>query len=167
MTSAWSEVHTPSAIQWAASVRRREPARRLQQELLAAMNRSFGYDFGNVRIYLVESGILTAQAMALGSDLYFCGGSYAPRTPAGRELLAHELAHVVQQRHAKEFAGIAAADSRAEADAWRAARAVMEDRPVLLREAPLGIYRGSMPSPDPTAGRWRDCGSSPPPRSRA
>lgn len=39
-----------------------------------------------------------ARAFALDEDLVFARGEYRPETPEGRELLAHELAHVVQAR---------------------------------------------------------------------
>src|SRR5579862_1068049 len=39
-----------------------------------------------------------ACAVTIGSDIYFRAGYWAPRTPAGLWLLAHEVAHVVQQR---------------------------------------------------------------------
>jgi outer membrane protein OmpA-like peptidoglycan-associated protein len=38
-----------------------------------------------------------ARAYTLGSDIVFGAGEYAPETAAGQRLLAHELAHVVQQ----------------------------------------------------------------------
>jgi Domain of unknown function (DUF4157) len=39
-----------------------------------------------------------ALAVTVGSDIHFRAGCWAPRTPAGLWLLAHEVAHVVQQR---------------------------------------------------------------------
>jgi outer membrane protein OmpA-like peptidoglycan-associated protein len=63
----------------------------------------FGHDFGRVRIHSGPSavGMAAAQgarAFATGDDIVL--GAEAPPlgTPAGRRLLAHELAHVVQQR---------------------------------------------------------------------
>lgn len=43
---------------------------------------------------------LEASAFTVGRDVYFARGSYRPHTPAGRRLLAHEFAHVIQQREA-------------------------------------------------------------------
>ena len=40
---------------------------------------------------------LGAQAVTIGSDVYFRDGAFAPHTPVGLWLLAHEMAHVVQQ----------------------------------------------------------------------
>jgi len=38
-----------------------------------------------------------AKAYTVGSDIVFAAGRYAPETAEGKRLLAHELAHVVQQ----------------------------------------------------------------------
>jgi hypothetical protein len=66
---------------------------------------SLGDDFGDVRVHsdpgadaLARS--VNARAFATGSDVYFARGQYQPGTHEGDRLLAHELAHVVQQRGA-------------------------------------------------------------------
>src|SRR5690606_7200429 len=41
---------------------------------------------------------LDALAFTRGSDIYFRSGAYDPESEPGKRLLAHELAHVVQQR---------------------------------------------------------------------
>jgi hypothetical protein len=43
---------------------------------------------------------VSARAFATGTDVYFSKGSYAPGSADGDQLIAHELAHVVQQRGA-------------------------------------------------------------------
>ena len=43
---------------------------------------------------------VSARAFTVGNDIFFGPGEYEPGTPAGRELLTHELVHVVQQRGA-------------------------------------------------------------------
>jgi hypothetical protein len=43
---------------------------------------------------------VSARAFTVGSDIFFSPGKYEPHTPAGAELIAHEAAHVVQQRGA-------------------------------------------------------------------
>jgi outer membrane protein OmpA-like peptidoglycan-associated protein len=67
-----------------------------------SMERRLGADFGQMRIHtdlasqrLANS--LGANAITNGHDIYFNQGRYAPGTPTGESLLAHELAHVVQQ----------------------------------------------------------------------
>src|SRR5262249_49734373 len=42
-----------------------------------------------------------ANAFAFGQQVYFGAGSYVPESQGGRRLLAHELAHVVQQRQGR------------------------------------------------------------------
>lgn len=43
---------------------------------------------------------VSARAFATGSDVYFAKGEYNPGSSSGDKLIAHELAHVVQQRGA-------------------------------------------------------------------
>lgn len=62
----------------------------------------FGMDFGHVRVHTdataaAQAGAIDAAAFTLGHHIAFAAGQYAPATPAGRTLLAHELAHTVQQ----------------------------------------------------------------------
>ena len=62
----------------------------------AEMERSFGQDFGGVQAFLGRTdavGELRAEAAARGEQVAFASAS------PGRELVAHELAHVVQARH--------------------------------------------------------------------
>lgn len=47
-----------------------------------------------------HTAALGAKAVTVGQDIYFDKDQYAPETPAGRELLAHEVAHAAQQQHA-------------------------------------------------------------------
>lgn len=62
----------------------------------------FRFQFGNVRIHDDAEAdraarSLGAAAFTMGRDLFFRAGRYDPTTTAGRWLIAHELAHVVQQ----------------------------------------------------------------------
>jgi hypothetical protein len=66
------------------------------------MERAFGYDFSNVRLHTgaraaAASSSLNARAFTIGSDIAFGAGEYKPGTLVGDAILAHELAHVVQQ----------------------------------------------------------------------
>lgn len=61
-----------------------------------------GWDFGRVRVHADDRA--AGSALAMGSRAYAIGGAvvfgqdeYRPRSPGGRDLLAHELAHVVEQ----------------------------------------------------------------------
>jgi outer membrane protein OmpA-like peptidoglycan-associated protein len=64
------------------------------------MEARLGHDFGNVRIHhrAEEAKALHARAFAVGEDVTFAPGQYAPGTAAGDRLLAHELGHVVDHR---------------------------------------------------------------------
>lgn len=66
------------------------------------MESAFGADFSGVRIHSDTradglSQSLSARAFTTGRDVFFRQGEYSPGTSSGRELLAHELTHVVQQ----------------------------------------------------------------------
>jgi Domain of unknown function (DUF4157) len=74
----------------------------LAQPLRGFFESRFGHDFGRVRIHagaqaagLAES--MQARAFAIGRDVVFGAGEFAPDTSRGRELMAHEITHVVQQ----------------------------------------------------------------------
>lgn len=78
------------------------PGRPLDAAARVYMEPRFGYDFSRVRIHADERAAASARgvnalAYTVGNDIVFAAGRYAPMTPAGRRLLAHELAHVVQQ----------------------------------------------------------------------
>jgi hypothetical protein len=69
------------------------------------MEARFGHDFADVRVHTHRNAAesarsLGAAAYTVGRDIVFAGGAYAPNTLTGRHLLAHELAHVVQQDRA-------------------------------------------------------------------
>jgi len=63
----------------------------------------FGHDFSQVRVHIDAAANSSASAhgavaYAAGQDLVFASGQFQPHTTAGRWLIGHELAHVVQQR---------------------------------------------------------------------
>lgn len=63
----------------------------------------FGRDLGGVRVHADAAAAdsarsVNALAYTLGSSVVFGAGQYAPESQPGRRLLAHELAHVVQQQ---------------------------------------------------------------------
>jgi Domain of unknown function (DUF4157) len=45
---------------------------------------------------------VSARAFTVGRDIFFGGGEYRPHTPDGQRLIAHEVAHAVQQRDAPQ-----------------------------------------------------------------
>jgi hypothetical protein len=67
------------------------------------MESQFGHDLARVRVHFDPRAAraaedLGARAFAWNEHIVFGAGRYAPGTARGDELLAHELAHVIQQR---------------------------------------------------------------------
>jgi len=65
------------------------------------------HDFSQVRIHTdakaaVSARAVNALAYTVGQDIAFGSGQYAPGTTQGRQLLAHELTHVVQQTRGQD-----------------------------------------------------------------
>lgn len=74
----------------------------LDHGVRSQMESSFGADFGGVRVHTDANAdslnrALSARAFTTGQDVFFRQGEYNPGSSTGRELLAHELTHVVQQ----------------------------------------------------------------------
>jgi hypothetical protein len=66
------------------------------------MEHALGHSFANVRVHQgQEAPSIGALAFARGSHLHFAPGQYRPHSAAGQRILAHELAHVVQQREGR------------------------------------------------------------------
>ena len=67
------------------------------------MEPRFGHDFGDVRVHTDAAAVRTARAVGaraytVGPDVVFGHGQFRPDNAAGQRLIAHELAHVIQQR---------------------------------------------------------------------
>ncbi len=80
----------------------RSPSQPLEAATRAAMEPRFGHDFGKVRVHADRQAgesaqALDARAYTVGTNVVFAPGQYAPGSPSTNALLAHELAHVVQQ----------------------------------------------------------------------
>lgn len=95
------------------------PGRALDPETRRYMESHIGFDFGNVRVHTDDRAArsargLGAKAYTLGTHVVFSAGRYAPKSSAGRRLLAHELTHVVQQNPglAPKPVGVTRAPSR-------------------------------------------------------
>jgi Domain of unknown function (DUF4157) len=141
------------------------------------MENHFSRDLSGVRVHTGENDARAArnagaQAFATGRDIYFAADRYQPQTNAGRRLLAHELAHTVQNgtappvRKAKE--GMSSPDDPEERAAERAADRVSQglnadvaDGPAsgasstgrLLLEEETAPARGSETRPTPAPSR--------------
>lgn len=78
------------------------PGQSLDRPTQDFMMTRFGYDFTKVRVHTdriasESARSVQAHAYTVGHNIVFGANQYAPQTSAGRSLLAHELAHVVQQ----------------------------------------------------------------------
>lgn len=81
----------------------RSPGQPLDAATRGFFEPRFAHDFSKVRIHADAQAAESAQsvnalAYAVGNNLVFNTGRFSPSTDAGRRLMAHELAHVVQQR---------------------------------------------------------------------
>jgi hypothetical protein len=79
------------------------PGRPLDRGVLNMMEPHFGRDFSDVRVHTDAQAAASAKAVdalayTVGNDVVFAEGRMAPHSASGRELLAHELAHVTQDR---------------------------------------------------------------------
>jgi hypothetical protein len=80
----------------------RSPGKPLDADTRAFMEPRFGRDFCDVRVHTdaqaAESAReLDARAYTVGNDVVFNLGQYSPESSGGKQLIAHELAHVEQQ----------------------------------------------------------------------
>ena len=118
------------------------------QPLDAAMRDFFeprlGHDFSEVRLHTDAAAASSAQAIdalayTLGSQIVIDASRYQPGTIEGDQLIAHELAHVVQQSGGG--AGIPGAAAEVEADRAAATAAMGGRLQSPLRAASAGIQR--------------------------
>ena len=128
------------------------PGRPLDTPTRTFMESRFGHDFGAVRVHddavASESArAVNARAYTVGQDIVFDRGRYNPQSHAGRHLLAHELAHTVQQQgiqHASNDVRMSgSADAPLEREAEVAAAAAVTGGPVYV----------SHPAPAPLLSR--------------
>ena len=93
------------------------------------MEKRFGYDFSGVRVHTdslaaQSASLINAHAYTAGSHIVFAESQFDPARPEGRRLIAHELAHVVQQRnttasiHSGLMIGSATDNAEKEADSF-------------------------------------------------
>jgi hypothetical protein len=80
----------------------RSPGQPLDPASRAFMEPRFGHSFADVQVHpgakaADSADAVNAHAYTVGRHVVFGPGQYTPRSPAGQRLLAHELAHVVQQ----------------------------------------------------------------------
>lgn len=115
--------------------------RPLPPAIARSMTDGLGHDFSRIRIVEGEHvADLGAKALTQGERVHFAPGMYQPWSASGRRVLAHELAHVVQQREglAKSPEGSAFPwlhDAKLEAQADQMSDHALGGRPILPRLA--------------------------------
>lgn len=102
------ELRNPPAIVDAAIARGAGHA--LDESTRQTMEARFGQDLKDVRVHTdpmaADSARASeARAYTAGEDIVFGAGQYAPGNAEGRELLAHELTHVVDARRGEGTPG--------------------------------------------------------------
>jgi hypothetical protein len=79
----------------------------LGAEVRQFMEPRFGASFAGVRIHTDDTaarlaGQVQARAFAVGNQIFFGAGQFRPESRDGRELIAHELTHTLQQGRARQ-----------------------------------------------------------------
>lgn len=132
----------------------RSPGRALDEGTRQKFESLFGHQFDQVRVHDDDTAdasarALRATAFAAGNHLVFRRGVYAPGTPAGDHLIAHELTHTVQQSstephiaRARSVRGLSEPGDPAEVEADQIADAVTAGRP--LPETPRALADGGL-----------------------
>ncbi len=122
----------------------------LPGELRSTFEQSLGTDLGGVRVHTGPDAAAAAQALdarayAVGQDVFMGAGEYDPSTTQGQFLLAHEVAHTVQQRGAStgpQFKlQVSQPGDAMETAADEAAAAMVSGRSASVGSAALGIHR--------------------------
>jgi hypothetical protein len=125
------------------------------------MEPRFGHDFSRVRVHTDSRAVQSARAVnalayTVGRDVVFGEGQYAPQSNEGRQLLAHELTHVLQQSpaHSKpqHFSRVSHPSDTAEIEADKVAWEITHRSlsPAIIEGSDKGTYNLPRVSVSPT-----------------
>lgn len=143
-TAAGDHERDADARIWTAGAAGGRP---LDPLLRGRMEQRFQKDFSAVRIHddpdaAASAKSLSAKAYTFGKDIFFGQGRFAPDTRDGNRLIAHELAHVVQQQRGGATPALDANSSLEQAAASAADAAVSGAGPVAVQGASgVGVAR--------------------------
>ncbi|KAB8141585.1 DUF4157 domain-containing protein [Chloroflexia bacterium SDU3-3] len=158
-----------AAAQATVAAALRSPGQPLSAAVRSHLEPRMGADFSQVRVHTGTEAAQSARdlgalAYTVGHQIIFAPGQFQPGSPTGRRLLAHELAHVIQQGRAgvprppiqRQSVGGAAPATADEATPNRAIRMqVARERNVFwwnrLELASLQIIRTYNPTEQPIA----------------
>lgn len=131
------------------------------------MEQAYSVDFSSVRIHADPpahkiASTLHARALTAGTDIWFGSGSYRPGTSTGDRLIAHELAHVVQQSRGMTRAALDGGPSDplevAAANAADTAVRVRQPADDTARMTTISSQRSAVQRQDVDAGAPTDAG---------
>lgn len=135
--------------------------RALPGDTRARFESSLGADLSSVRVHTgaesqTAAAAVGARAYTLGQDIHFAAGKYEPGSDGGMHLLAHEVAHTVQQaggaQRRQHKLDVSTPGDSHEVEADRAADAMVRGQPAQISNAFAGIGRKVMRSPDGGGG---------------
>lgn len=123
------------------------------------LERHFGRDFSGIRVHdgslaAQAAKAVNARAFTVGGDVVFGAGQYAPRSAGGLKLLAHEVAHSIQQQGSisstiqslslDDQAGQAEKEAQQAAAAFGTGGSADTDRPAPREPLPIGPTTGAI-----------------------
>jgi hypothetical protein len=130
----------------------------LPSDLQGRFEESLGVRLDGVRVHTDGASAdaadaLGARAFAMGNDVHFGAGQYQPNDPFGQHLIAHEVAHTVQQSRASAAPQAKSLTSSpgdaAEIEADHAANAMVSGRSFAISAAPSAAIHRSPPDAKP------------------
>lgn len=132
------------------------PGRPLDAQVRQQMEAGFGHDFHDVRVHTDATAQRSARsvnalAYTVGRNVVFGGGQYQPGSQHGMHLLAHELAHVVQQRgHGGGAGAVGRSHALMEYEADSAADRIVRGQPVpTMQRSPNALLARQVAPPQP------------------
>jgi Domain of unknown function (DUF4157) len=127
-----------------------QPGRAIDRGVRSRLESSFRCDLSRVRVHSDDSAAraasaIEARAFTLGQNIWFGRNEFSPHSPAGFHLLAHEVAHTIQQGTqppvVQRSLAIGSVDDPAEAAADRAADAAIASGSVTQLSSSAPIIR--------------------------
>ncbi len=127
----------------------------LPDTLMRKFESSLGADLSSVRVHTGGSSetaahSVGAKAYTMGQDIHFGAGHYDPSSAGGQHLIAHEVAHTVQQRggtpHRQNKLEVSTPHDSAEHEADHAADAMVSGRPAAVTSSGFVAARKEAPS---------------------
>lgn len=128
----------------------------LPGELRERFETSLGADLSGVRVHTGPesegaAAAVSARAYTVGNDIHFGAGQYDPSSSEGLFLIAHEVAHTVQQAGStptrQNKLEVSAPGDAAEIEADQAAAALVEGAPFSLSAGPSALSRDKEEKP--------------------